>query len=354
MRGNHLRYAENIIRAYDGAIPLATWLKAFFRENKQMGSRDRKTVSELVYGFYRLGHSSFPDIESRLLAAFNKTAESSGIFPWKNLLSNGIDEYAFEKSFLSQPDLFIRIRPGNEDMVKEKLGAGGIAVKYCGDHCIGLPNSTYADQILALNAEAVIQDRSSQYTGHFLMKHLPVQSPLEKVWDCCAASGGKSIMVYDLLKGKIQLTVSDIRESILHNLSDRFAQADIGNYRAFVADLTQPGSISEFPDADLIIADVPCSGSGTWARTPEQLFFFKEQKIAYYADMQRRILSNVGSALRAGKHLLYMTCSVFAQENEDIVNFLLRQAKFSLVAQELIRGYHDKADTMFAALLRCS
>ena len=54
---NQLRYALNIIEDYKGEIPLAAWLKEFFRANKQMGSRDRKTLAELLYNYYRLGHA---------------------------------------------------------------------------------------------------------------------------------------------------------------------------------------------------------------------------------------------------------------------------------------------------------
>ena len=54
---NQLRHATAIIDAYKGEMPLHAWLKSFFRDNKQMGSRDRRTVGGLVYGYYRLGHA---------------------------------------------------------------------------------------------------------------------------------------------------------------------------------------------------------------------------------------------------------------------------------------------------------
>ena len=68
---NQLRYAINIIEDYDGRVPLSAWLKDFYRANKQMGSRDRKTVSEMVYGFYRLGHNEFSSTEERIKAFIN-------------------------------------------------------------------------------------------------------------------------------------------------------------------------------------------------------------------------------------------------------------------------------------------
>ncbi len=65
---NQLRYAVNIIKEYDGRFPLSVWLKDYFKQNKQMGSRDRKTVAEMVYGYFRLGNIKFKNIEEKILA----------------------------------------------------------------------------------------------------------------------------------------------------------------------------------------------------------------------------------------------------------------------------------------------
>ncbi|MBO9571599.1 MAG: hypothetical protein J7497_05245, partial [Chitinophagaceae bacterium] len=145
MKYNHIRYAAMIIKEYDGSVPLAIYLKSFFKANKQMGSRDRKTVSELVYGYFRLGHLQFDSIEERIEAGINKNISSDGIFPWSHLLSDGIDRKAFADSFLVQPDLFIRIRPVKGKSVKDKLTAAGVKFYECGDNCVGMPNSTKVD-----------------------------------------------------------------------------------------------------------------------------------------------------------------------------------------------------------------
>ena len=102
----------------------------------------------------------------------------------------------------------------------------------------------------------------------------------------------------------------------------------------------------------IILADLPCTGSGTWSRTPEQLFYFDPQKIREYATLQRKILSNVIDQLEPGGHLLYITCSVFKKENEEQVDFMKEKFLLQEEKSELIKGYDKKADTMFAALLR--
>jgi 16S rRNA (cytosine967-C5)-methyltransferase len=360
---NHLRYAIDIIKDYDGRYPLSAWLKDFFRENKQMGSRDRKTVSELVYGYFRLGYNQFKNIEERMLAGLyagnhlkeiaeyfksTRTApdefSTDKIFPWKDYLSEGIDSKAFAESFLVQPDLFIRIRPGKEKDAIDKLNTSGIQYSKCGDNCIAFSNSTKIDALLKLNEEAVVQDKSSQQTGNLLHN-----ISFHTVWDCCAASGGKSIMAHDI-NNTIELTVSDIRESIISNLKNRLKEAGIKNYNAFIADLSSSNVKLPEQRFDLVIADVPCTGSGTWSRTPEQLYFFDQKRIAYYTRLQQQIMHTAVTKLNKGGHLLYITCSVFKQENEDIVDNILSDENITLVKKELIKGYNDKADTMFAAL----
>lgn len=311
-----------------------------------MGSRDRKTVSELVYGYFRLGHLQFNSIEERIQAGIDKTVSANGIFPFNHLLSEEIDVEAFEKSFLVQPDLFIRVRPGKEKTVKEKLSAAGVEFYECGDNCLGMPNSSKADTLLALNKEAVIQDSSSQQTGE-LINDLSVTD----IWDCCAASGGKSLMVHDLIK-KINLTVSDVRPSIINNLKERFSQAGVNSYKSFVADLTDKNDILPKDKYDLVIADVPCSGSGTWARTPEQLYFFKEEKIDYYQQLQEKIVSRVIPSIRKDGYLLYITCSVFEKENEGMLEFASKNSSLRLLKTKLIKGYTHKADTLFSALFK--
>lgn len=370
---NQLRYAVNIIEAYNGSTPLSSWLKEFFRANKQMGSRDRKTVSEMVYAYYRLGHNKYPSAAERIISAiaytqqlpeiteyFNSKGQTvptpvsdevlQGIFPWHGL-SDGINLHDFSRSFLVQPDLFIRTRPGRHETVLAKLNNAQTAFRNCGEFCIALPNTTKLDDVIVIDEDAVIQDKSSQQTGSFI-KHVSaanLEAEPFSVWDCCAASGGKSIMTYDILSN-INITVSDIRLPIIHNLESRFKRAGINQYSSFVADLTSDKTVLPDIKYNLVIADVPCSGSGTWSRTPEQLYFFKKEKIAYYQQLQKRIVSRVTPYVQQSNFFLYITCSVFREENEDMVDFILANSALRLHKKQLFEGYHEKADTLFAAL----
>lgn len=365
---NQLRYAVSIIEQYDGRASLSVWLKEFFRNNKQMGSKDRKTLSEMVYGYFRLGHIEFSSIAEKIKAFINispnlpevkkyffpeensaASIDYNDIFPFKEFLSDGIDEKALSHSFLVQPDFFVRVRPGNKTNVIEKLVTNGINYEVFDENCIAFPNATKIETVLDINREVVVQDRNSQKTGSFIQQVYEQVKNHPAVWDCCAASGGKSILVHDVMEN-LQLTVSDIRKPIIENLINRFSEAGILNYESFVVDLTDPRSTLPDSTYDLIIADVPCSGSGTWARTPEQLYFFMKEKINHYTNLQKKIVSRVIPSMKENSYFLYITCSVFADENERMVDYISKEHSLKPLRSELITGYNDKADTLFAAL----
>jgi len=283
------------------------------------------------------------------LLSTGKTMEH--LFPFADELSQGINISQFSLSHLIQPDLFLRIRPGYEKIVIQKLKTAGVSYQRVHHSCIALPNATKIEDVIELNKEAVVQDYSSQQVGEFLGLVRPGRS--DRVWDCCAGSGGKSIMAFDL-NPKIELTVSDVRESILVNLKKRFEKAGIRKYESLMLDLSDENSQHSIfnNQQSIIIADVPCTGSGTWGRTPEQLCYFKRGKIEEYALLQRKIVSNALLQLKPGGHLLYITCSAFKKENEEMVDFLKTKFELQLIKMELLKGYDKKADTMFVALLQ--
>jgi 16S rRNA (cytosine967-C5)-methyltransferase len=382
---SHINSAKTILTAYSGTEPFASHLKKQFAANKKFGSKDRKQITQLCYCYFRLGNS-LPDIsvEEKLLAGLflcsrssnelllhlkpewndviemniekklallNNVVDASSVFPFTNELSDGIDVDEFAFSHLQQPDLFLRIRPGRKDTVLHQLKAADVSFELLGDDTIALPNATKIEDLIMLNKDAAVQDYSSQRVGE-LLQNLTLQTSNLKlsVWDCCAASGGKSIMAKDIV-GDIDLTVSDVRESILVNLKKRFQEAGIKNYSSKVIDLAHSLFTIQHSPFDLIIADVPCSGSGTWGRTPEQLSFFQSSSIETYSALQKKIVSNTITQLKPNGYFLYITCSVLKKENEVNVEWMQEELKLQLVKQEVIKGYRYKADTMFAALL---
>ncbi len=377
----HLEAAKKILSSYTGDEPFHLTLKTYFRNNKKHGGRDRKSIAALCYNFFRLGYAyKNLEPEKRILLGSLvaekfisgkpegniddvkvdlKTAQeterfdiniSTDIFPFVKELSDGIDAAKFNSSFLFQPDTFLRIRPGAKVSVKEKLAKAEIAYAMPAEDCISVKNATKIEDILAIDKEVQVQDYNSQRTGD-MIRFIDKDGTIKSVWDCCAASGGKSIMAVDLLQN-IELTVSDKRGNILDNLKSRFAKAGIKDFISFIADLSHQAVTDYDEKFDLVIADLPCTGSGTWSRTPEQLYYFKRDKIGEYSRLQKAISNNIIQSVRKGGYLLYITCSVFKKENEEVVEFLREKFNLKLVKMELLKGYEMKADSLFVALLQ--
>lgn len=374
---SYLHSAQEIIQQYNGEVPFATWLKAFFRLHKKYGSKDRKAIADLCFCYFRLGQAFFNcSSQERFLIgqflchdasmfvqelkpewkeyaalpvkekiAFLNTTQVAAIFPFLDECSDEIEKEIYALSFLQQPDLFLRIRPGKEKLVVEKLRRAGVAFHQQGT-CLRFSNNTNVDEIIKVDEEAVVQDISSQKVLAPLQRQMPDLKPRTAAWDCCAASGGKSILLHDIYPS-INLTVSDIRESIILNLKNRFKRVGIQSYRSFVTDVSSD-QFSLPQNFALIICDAPCSGSGTWGRTPENLSFSKREKIEYYTSLQKKIALNASRYLKNGGYFLYITCSVFKKENEDVASFLQQELK--LVSQQYFIGYDKRGDTLFAAL----
>lgn len=382
---SHINTAVTILSAYQGGSPFAATLKTFFSSQKKYGSRDRRSIAHLCYCFFRTGHVTRElTLEKRIIAGLflcstgpNEILENlepalnantilspekkfellkinepvTALFPFGDELSEGINPEKFASSLLTQPDLFLRIRPGFKAIVIQKLQKDRIQFKQVGEDCLALPISTKIESVLTPDNEVVIQDMSSQGVGKFLKKAFELPTTPLRVWDCCAGSGGKSIMARDIL-GEMELTVSDIRESILVNLKKRFRVAGIDHYTSGLLDHSPGGLVVKPNSFSLIIADIPCTGSGTWGRTPEQLFYFDQEEIGKYVSLQEKIVSDIMPILTPGGSLLYITCSVFTRENEGMVTFIKEKFHAEPVSMELLKGYEDKADTLFAALLK--
>ncbi|HSR39521.1 MAG TPA: methyltransferase domain-containing protein [Phnomibacter sp.] len=374
---SYLNSAEKLIHNYKGDVPFSIFIKQFFAANKQMGSRDRKAISQLCYQVFRLGHFLksepafkriieaaviFAEQNAEFLKALDidtgneKQALDEGsldeVFPFAVMLSEQVDKPAFQQSILQQPDLFLRIRPGAKDKVLQALETNSVPFKLLSENSVSVPTGTDVAAFLPLNRWAVIQDWSSQKTGEIMAEIFNQhQFKPDKIWDCCAASGGKSIMLHDLFP-EARLTATDVRESILGNLQTRFEQAGIKRYETFVADLTLKQQRMLGSPFDLVIADLPCTGSGTWARTPENLVFFEKEMAADYASRQYAIANEALRWLRPQGYFVYITCSVFAEENEKVVEKLLGSGSLKLHRQQLIPGWHQHADSMFIAVMQ--
>ena len=381
---SYITSAHSIVDAYKKGSPLSHQLKLFFQTDKKYGSRDRKTIASICYHYFRTFYllqsiESFEEKiikatflceseENELLKALSPelnefigfdvkdkveylNLETTSLFNFDRELTSFIDAEKFAASFFSQPDVFIRIRPGKNNKVVDALKNATILFNSIGENTIAIDNGTSVENCIQLNKDAVIQDLNSQHVLDFFAKERD-KDKLENVWDCCAASGGKSILLYDLCNGKVKLTVSDIRENILTNLQLRCKEAGINLQKKFVQDLSEKSGLLLDEKFSVILCDVPCSGSGTWSRTPEQYFSFEENQIEAFVKKQKNIVINTISHLAKDGWFIYITCSVFKAENEDMVDFIQENFSCQLLEMKYLKGYENKADTMFVAYFK--
>jgi 16S rRNA (cytosine967-C5)-methyltransferase len=381
---SYITSAQSIVEAYKKGSPLSHQLKLFFQTDKKYGSRDRKTIASISYHYFRTYYllQSIESFEEKIIKATflceseeNELLKSlspelnefigfdvkdkieylnikaASLFNFNNHLSTFIDAEKFAVSFFCQPDVFIRIRPGKNNKVIESLKKAAILFETIGENTIAFNNGTSVENCIQLNKDAVIQDFNSQHVLDFYAKERD-KDKFENVWDCCAASGGKSILLYDICNGKVKLTVSDIRENILTNLQLRCKEAGINLQKKFVQDLSEKSGLLLDEKFSVILCDVPCSGSGTWGRTPEQYYSFEENQIETFVKKQKNIVINTISHLAKDGWFIYITCSVFKAENEDMVDFIQENFSCQLLEMKYLKGYENKADTMFVAYFK--
>jgi 16S rRNA (cytosine967-C5)-methyltransferase len=362
------QHITQIIGEYKGGTPLALFLKSYCKRFPKLGSRDRRVLSDMAYCWYRCSKGlkmDDADVKEQITACLQlcgaqKTLailqlpdsaaqinfDDSLLVPASIALSDGITEQQWLAGMLTLPDLFLRVRKKRKEMLAI-LQAADIQVREIGDSCIAVPNSTKADQLLPPEAY-VVQDASSQAAGNYFKPR-----PGDYWWDCCAGAGGKSIQLLDMEPG-VHLTVSDIRPAILHNHRERCQLYGHTGINFKTIDMSVEAEIATQMKGrrfNNIICDVPCSGSGTFARIPEQLFFLDQEEQAGFPALQATIATNAAAFLQPGGTLYYITCSVFRNENEDVVQEVVSRTGLTLKKQLLINGLAKKADSLFVAIL---
>jgi 16S rRNA (cytosine967-C5)-methyltransferase len=159
-----------------------------------------------------------------------------------------------------------------------------------------------------------VQDESSQLVGHIMDP-----KPGERVLDACAAPGGKTTHLAQLMGNRGRIYAADISTRRLSFLKENCRRLGVGIVTVLRNDLTKPvvcGSEEEF---DRILVDPPCSGLGTLWRNPDIKWKRKEEEISTFREMQRAILDQVAPRTRKGGSLVYGTCTLTREENEEVM-----------------------------------
>ncbi|MBL0340584.1 MAG: hypothetical protein IPP71_06510 [Bacteroidetes bacterium] len=263
-------------------------------------------------------------------------------------ISDGLLRNRLAFSILTPPRVWIRMNQKSHVQILEEFK--NLNINFITDsqlpNALSLNPGVHLEPLITFKSGLFkVQDRSSQLAGN----RIPAKES-EQWWDCCCGAGGKSLQLMDRFPG-IKITATDSRASILDNFSLRLSENERQKVGLYIADLEQPpGDLFEGKMFDGIIADVPCSGSGTWGRTPEMLCYFDEDQIANFVLKQRKILVNALPFLKVNGKLIYITCSVFRAENEEMVDFISTLPGMQLQDSSIIDGISQNSDSMFYAI----
>ena len=229
-------------------------------------------------------------------------------------------DYATAKSmceaFLKERPTAIRVNTEHisVDALKSELEADGVTVEPVKDCADALSISGY-DHLGSLPAfvrgDFYVQDLSSMQVAQAAQ----VQ-PGWKVIDVCAAPGGKAIHVAQLLRGSGHVEARDLTEYKVDLILDNIDRCQVENMSAKVWDATVRDDTA-VGTADLVIADLPCSGLGVLHSKPDIKYNMSPEQMRELAALQRDILTVVADYVKPGGRLVYSTCTVNRAENED-------------------------------------
>jgi len=170
-----------------------------------------------------------------------------------------------------------------------------------------------------------VQDEAAQ-----LASLLVDAGPGMQVIDLCAGAGGKSLTVAAQMENKGQLYAFDtsarrldackkrVQRSAIRNIQVAKLPAEAADRAAVLAHL--------LGECDRVFVDVPCSGTGTWRRSPDQRWRQSAEEVRALGEVQTALLEEGASLVKAGGRLIYMTCSILHAENEAVVGRFLKNA----------------------------
>ena len=185
------------------------------------------------------------------------------------------------------------------------------------------------------NGHFIIQDKASILAGV-----VADPKPGDIVLDICAAPGVKTSHYAQMMENTGRILSIDFNRRRLQNWEHLMNRLGVTNAKPVQADASKPDTIPKI-EADIVTVDPPCSGSGLFHKTPSSKWRLTPRSIDTMARLQKRILWNASRRLREGGTLVYSTCSITIEENEEVVMSLLeRDTEFRLVEASPRIGDH--------------
>lgn len=373
-------------------FPADNVLSGFFRMNRNIGARDRSFVAEAVYGVLRnyrqVKALAGQDARARkLVLTWLVRQEGYSVRQLEPLLSRGEEEwmgkmkaksykpssigdktnlpdwlatrlvaqYGEEKAqalagALNRPaPLDIRVNPMTTDRDKvlarfEQEGVAAAAGQYS-PLCIRFEGRLALQRHPLFEEGGIeVQDEGSQLLG-FLVA--PKRG--EMVTDFCAGAGGKTLLLGALMRSTGRLYAFDVSEKRLAKAKPRLARAGLSNVHLTVIAHENDIKVKRLAGKmDRVLVDAPCSGTGTLRRNPDLKWRQTEAGVAELTAKQASILASASRLVKVGGRLVYATCSLLEEENDQIVDaFLAAHPEFRQVpvAEVLEQAKIDMPDS---------
>ncbi len=207
------------------------------------------------------------------------------------------------------------------------------------------------------NGIVEIQDEGSQ-----LIAELCGVRPGDTVVDYCAGAGGKTLALAAYMENKGRIFAMDKYPERLENAKKRLRRANVNN--VFCQEINGKWMKRHRESADVVLVDVPCSGTGTWRRNPDMRAKFCENDLLELLEVQAEILRIAQNLVKPGGRLVYSTCSILREEDEDQIekflgefdNFELQKVESKNYSGDFLRltPFHDDTDGFFAAVMKKS
>ncbi|MFH1623695.1 MAG: methyltransferase domain-containing protein, partial [Pseudomonadota bacterium] len=157
-----------------------------------------------------------------------------------------------------------------------------------------------------------VQDEASQFTSHIL-----ALKPQQRVLDACAAPGGKTTHIAQLMKNSGEIYALDISASKLALLEENCERLGVTNVKALNQDASLPLEFEE--KFHRILVDAPCSGMGVLRRNPDSKWKKREEHITRLKRLQSSILDNLAGYLKEEGIMVYSTCTITSEENQEVI-----------------------------------
>lgn len=249
------------------------------------------------------------------------------------------------------PPMTLRInqRHGTTEDYLAQLAEHGLSARRIAPDALQLDKPVSVDRIPGFFAGlASVQDAGAQYAARVLDVHDGM-----RVLDACAAPGGKTAHILEL--ADVEMVALDKDEKRLTRVAENLQRLDL-SATLLAGDAANPEDWWDGKPFERILADVPCSATGVVRRHPDIKWLRRKKDIAPFAAQQSGILQSLWPLLAQGGKLLYATCSVFRQENQDVVDgFLANNPGAQQLAMDLPDGVllpNDEHDGFFYALLQ--